>query len=59
MNTTFSRYDKIRQLISEEIDEAFEEDYGSSGYDNKESYRDELIANYIYFLKQDLQSDNA
>lgn len=59
MNTTKSRYEQIRQLIVEEIDEAFAEDYNPAHADSAESFRDEMIANYIYFLKQDLQSDNA
>lgn len=54
-----SRYDQICKLINEEIDEAVAEDYASSGFDNKEQYRDSLIANYCNFLKKDLQSDNA
>jgi hypothetical protein len=56
---TISRYDQIKDLIEEEIDEVIQEDFEASGYETKESYRDELIANYMHFLKKDLQTDNA
>ena len=54
-----SRYEYISELVSKEIDDIVEESFADSGYDSKEKYRDEQIANYLYFLKKDLQSDNA
>lgn len=57
MNNT--RYEQIIKLINEEVDEVVAEDFEASGYEKVENYRDELIANYLSYLKQDLQSDNA
>lgn len=54
-----ARYEQIIKLINEEVDEVVAEDFEASGYENVENYRDELIANYLSYLKQDLQSDNA
>lgn len=56
MNT---RYEQICKLIEEEVDEVIAEDFEASGYESKEAYRDELIANYLTFLRKDLVSDNA
>lgn len=57
-----TRYSKIKQLIDAEIDEAMEEEKEHIKFDNEreeESFRDDMIANYLAFLKDDLQSDNA
>jgi hypothetical protein len=57
-----TRYALIRKLIEEEVDQAIEEDSQYMHFDNereKEIFRDDMIANYLSFLKQDLQSDNA
>jgi len=58
----YTRYFKIKQLINAEIDEAMEEEKEHIKFDNEreeESFRDDMIANYLAFLKVDLQSDNA
>ena len=58
----YTRYFKIKQLINAEIDEAMEEEKEHIKFDNEreeESFRDDMIANYMAFLKVDLQSDNA
>ena len=58
----YTRYFKIKQLINAEIDEAIEEEKEHIKFDNEreeESFRDDMIANYLAFLKVDLQSDNA
>lgn len=52
------RYDIITKLINAEIDEHVSEDFESSGYDSKETYRDERMAQFCDFLKKDLCSDN-
>ena len=57
--TIENRYNYIVHLINEEIDEIVEESFPDSGYDNKERYRDEQLANYLHFMIKDLQSDNA
>lgn len=57
--TSESRYGYIADLVTQEINEIVEESFAESGYDCKERYRDEQIANYLNFLKKDLQSDNA
>jgi hypothetical protein len=54
-----SRYEYISELVSKDIDDIVEESFADSGYDCKEKYRDDQIANYLYYLKKDLQSDNA
>lgn len=62
MTTEETRYFKIKQLIEDEIDEAMEEEMEHIKFDNEreeESFRDDMIANYLAFLKDDLQSDNA
>ena len=53
-----SRYGYISELVKKEIDEIVDESFADSGYDCKEKYRDEQIANYLYYLKKDLVSDN-
>ena len=58
----YTRYFKIKQLINAEIDEAIEEEKEHIKFENEreeESFRDDMIANYMAFLKVDLQSDNA
>ena len=58
----YTRYFKIKQLINAEIDEAMEEEKEHIKFENEreeESFRDDMIANYLAFLKDDLQSDNA
>lgn len=60
MNT----YNTICQLVNEEIDEVLEsrileDEITFENEEQKESYRDDLIADYLNFLKKDLQSDNA
>jgi len=58
----YTRYFKIKQLINAEIDEAMEEEKEHIKFENEreeESFRDDMIANYMAFLKVDLQSDNA
>lgn len=52
------RYNVITKLIEYEIDEIVEEDFESSGYDSKEAYRDERLAEFCNFIKRDLCSDN-
>ena len=54
-----NRYNYIVHLINQEIDEIVEESFPDSGYDSKERYRDEQLANYLHFMIKDLQSDNA
>lgn len=53
------RYSLIVKLINADIDERVEEDFSSSGYATEEEYRDDAIAHWCSFLKEDLQSDNA
>ena len=57
--TIENRYNYIVHLINQEIDEIVEESFPGSGYDSKERYRDEQLANYQHFMIKDLQSDNA
>lgn len=52
------RYSLIEKLIRAEIDERVSEDFESSGYDSEEAYRDESIARFCDFLKDDLCSDS-
>ena len=51
-----TRYHHIRRLIEEEIDEIMANT--DEGYVS-ELDRDDLIAQYLDFLKKDIQSDNA
>ena len=57
-------YAQISRLISNEIDEIMndrmiEDEITFENEQQKESFRDDLIADYLNFLKKDLQSDNA
>lgn len=57
-------YAQISRLINNEIDEIMndkmiEDEITFENEEQKESYRDDLIADYLSFLKKDLQSDNA
>lgn len=55
-----SRYDQIKKIIDEEIDEIIaEHEEPFDGEREKEMYRDEMIERYLHHLKEDLQSDNA
>ena len=51
-----TRYHQIRKLIEQEIDEIMTNT--DEGYPT-EMDRDDLIAQYMDFLKKDIQSDNA
>ena len=57
--TIESNYNYIASLVSKEIDDIVDESFADSGYDSKEKYRDEQIGLYLYYMKKDLQSDNA
>lgn len=57
-------YAQISRLINQEIDEILndrmiEDEITFENEAQKEAFRDDLIADYLNFLKKDLQSDNA
>lgn len=57
-------YAQISRLINNEVDEIMndrmiEDEITFENERQKESFRDDLIADYLNFLKKDLQSDNA
>lgn len=57
-------YAQISRLINQEIDgilndRMIEDEITFENEAQKEAFRDDLIADYLNFLKKDLQSDNA
>ena len=61
MTTEETRYSKIKQLIDAEIDEVMEEEKEHIKFENEreeERFRDDMIANYLAFLKDDMVSDS-
>ena len=57
-------YEEIKRLISNEIDEIFndkimDDELVFENEDQKEAYRNELVKEYLAFVCKDLQSDNA